>query len=282
MRTTPRCTHPAKGVCPVQIMTGRSVLLVLLTMVLVTGVVAWRCAAPPAEELLLLSGAGLRPAVDDIVEQFTARAGIPVRVDYNASSLLLGRIQIGREGDLFLPGEEHYVQLAREAGLIHESRTATIFVPVIMVGRGNPKRIQTLSDLTQDGVRLGLADERTAAIGRLARQILEKNALCRDAIEKNLVYESLTIPELAAAVDLGHVDAAIVWAPVAAGFANAETVPIPPDKNILAAVPIAVLSCSRHKAAARTFAEFVLSEQGQAVFRKHGYDTPQAEQEIKE
>ncbi|MBN1556223.1 MAG: molybdate ABC transporter substrate-binding protein [Phycisphaerae bacterium] len=255
-------------------MNKRFGFLVLVVALVAASFFAWWRWDSSEEELLLLCGAGLRPAVHEIAEQFTARTGVKVRVDYNASNLLLGRIQVGREGDLFLPGEEHYVQLAARDGLIHESHPAAVFVPVILVGRGNPKRIRALSDLARDNIRLGLADARTAAVGRVARQILEKNAVSPDAIRKNLIYESVTVPELAASVDLGHIDAAIVWAPVAMRFSNTEIVAIPPEQNILATVPISVLSFSKQKASARALVEYVLSDAGQAVFRKYGFDTP--------
>jgi len=242
---------------------------------------AWRSRVSSKEELLLLCGAGLRPAVSELAELFTAQSGVSVRVDYNAGSLLLGRIRVGADGDLFMPGDEYYIRLAEKDGLVRESRTAAVLVPVILVAPGNPKQIRTLSDLARDGVRLGLADERTAAIGRIAVQLMEKNAVPRDAVMRNLVFESVTVPELGAAVALEHIDAAIVWAPTAAGFANTEAVPIPPNENILANAPIAVLNSSKHLSSARAFCELVLSEPGQAVLRKHGYETPLKEKEPK-
>jgi molybdate transport system substrate-binding protein len=223
------------------------------------------------QDLFLLCGAGLRPAVHEIVTRFTAETGIRVQVDYNASSLLLGKIRVGRSGDLFMPGDAFYIEEADKDRLVHESRNVAAFVPTIMVGAGNPKEIRTLADLTRDGMKLGFADERTAAIGRVARQVMEKNGFAREAYEGNIVFESVTVPELATAVEMGHVDAAIVWEPVARRHANAVTVAIPPEANIVSAVPVAVLSFSEQKELARSFVDFALSQQGQNIFREHGY-----------
>ncbi len=223
------------------------------------------------DELFFYCGAGLRPAADEIVGMFTAQTGVKVRTDYGPSSILLGRIKVSGEGDLFMPGDESYVREAQELGLVYESRSAASWVPVIMVRAGNPKNIRGLPDLTEPGLKLALADERTAAVGRIARLLFDKNMLSSDDIEKNLVYEGVAVHDLATAVHLGHVDAAIVWGPVAAAYDEAEIVFIPAEENIVSPIPIAVLSFSSRKRKAQEFADFMLSEKGRDVFIKHHY-----------
>ena len=232
---------------------------------------AIRFSAPADDELFLYCGAGMRPEVARVVELFTAETGIPVRVDYNASNLLLGRIKVSRTGDLFMPGDIHYIGLAEEEGLIKESRQVASFVPVIMVAQGNPENIQSIADLTDAGIKLGLADSRTAAIGRISRMIFKKNGIPDEAFEKNLIYDSVTVNDLANAIELGHIDATIVWEPVARRIADAGIVKIPAERNVAAPVPIAVLSVSQQQENARRFVEFILSEPGQAVFKQSHY-----------
>ena len=234
-------------------------------------------ATRPDAELFLFCGAGLRPAVAELVAEFENVTDIRLRVDYNASSLLLGKIRVGGEGDLFMPGDDHYVRLAEADGLIQDSRTVAAFVPAIMVGAGNPKNVQSIADFARSDLRIGFADERTAAIGRIAHAILEKAGLSRNRYEPAIVFQSVTVHELGTAIELGHIDAAIVWEPVAQGFERSETVAIPEPDNIVAPVPVAILSGARREADARRFLEFALSEPGQAVFRRHGYGPPPGE-----
>ncbi len=249
--------------------------LYLAAAMLIVGVffATVRLAASTDAELFFYCGAGLRPEVAEVVELFTAKTGIPVRVDYNASSLLLGRIKVSQTGDLFMPGDLHYIETAAAEGLIKESRQATSFVPVIMVGQGNPKNIQSISDLTRDGIRLGLADTRTAAIGRVSRLIFEKNGIPAEAFEKNLVYDSVTVNDLANAIELGHIDATLVWEPVARRMADSGIVKIPAELNVTVPVPVAILSVSRQPETARRLVDFILSEPSQAVFQRNHYGT---------
>ncbi len=223
------------------------------------------------DELLFYCGAGLRPVADELVEIFTERTGIRIRTDYNASNLLLGRIQISKEGDLFMPGDRYYVDEAKKGDLIYDSGKAAAFVPVIMVEVGNPKNIKGLRDLVRPGLKLGLADERTAAVGRIAWLIFEKNDIPAEEIKKNLVYDSVTVHDLATAVALGHIDAAVVWEPVAVSYEEAEVVRIPAEDNIFSHIPIAVLTFSGDRKSALKFMDFVLSEEGRSVFEKHNY-----------
>ncbi len=245
----------------------------LTALVLIAGflIVGRLLLAPRADEIYFYCGAGLRPVVDEIVEMFAKETGISVRVDYNASNLLLGRIRASEKGDLFMPGDMYYIEKAAALGLISESWKVAAFVPVIMVGKDNPLNIRTLADLTQGGLKLGLADERTAAIGRTARLLFKQNGIPLEAVGKNLVYDSVTVHELAVAVKLGHIDAAIVWEPVALLYKETDIVRIPPGKNIVVPVPIAVLTSTQREKEARQFARFVFSEQSMAVFARHQY-----------
>lgn len=223
------------------------------------------------ESLLFYCGAGLRPAVSEIVERFEEETGIHVRTNYGASNILLGQIQVNREGDLFMPGDEFYVQEAMKDDMILESRNVAEFIPVIIVQKGNPHAVQHLEDLAKPGLKLGIADERAAAIGRITWMIYEKNDISRELIKDNIVFDSVTVHELITGITLGHIDAAIVWEPVARGQEDAEVIEIPDDNNISVPVPLAMLSSTENRENAGKFIEYMLSEESQEVFTKHHF-----------
>lgn len=245
--------------------------LIIIVVVAVVYMVVSLLSGSREDELYLYCGAGLRPVIDEVVAKFTEETGMSVRVDYNASNLLLGRIRVSGAGDLFIPGDEYYIQEAAKHGLIRDSWTVAAFVPVILVAAENPKNIRTLTDLTRNGLKLGLADERTAAIGRISRMIFKRNDIPIETVEKNLIYDSVTVHELATAVELGHIDAAIVWEPVATRYADLKIVRIPKERNVVAPVPVAVLESTRREKPARQFVAFILSEQSMSLFEKHHY-----------
>ncbi len=220
----------------------------------------------------LYAGAGLKPPVHEAIERFQRRHDVRIEVDYGASNLLLSRLRLMEEGDLFLPGDAFYIDEAEALGLIIERRDIAEFVPVIQVQKGNPLQISAVSDLMRPGLRLAIADERAAAIGRLTPQIFALHDIDGAALAERVVFTSITAPELAQAVALGHADAAIVWHPVAMQYQDmTDTIAIPPEGNLISPVSIALLASSTQAEAAQAFMAFLLGPGGQDCFQRHHY-----------
>jgi len=223
-------------------------------------------------ELVLYCGAGIRPAATALITAFETRNPVKVSATYAGSGRLIGQLSSSRRGDLFMPGAEYYVDKMIERGLARADtkRTVARFVPVIFVGKGNPRSVASLADFTRKDIRAGLGDERVVAIGRRSRRLFEKNGIPYDSVLDSTVYTSGTVNELGVAVEMRSVDATIVWDAVARRFAG-DIVEIPPEENIVSDIAIAVLSFSRRGEAAERFIDFAASDEGRRIFREHGY-----------
>jgi len=229
---------------------------------------------PAKGTLYLYCGAGIRLPVAEAVEAFHAQTGIAVECDFAGSGILISRIKASRRGDLYMPGDAKYVDLAAKDGLIASRRDVCFFIPVILVRKGNPKGIRSLADLAKPGTELGLGDPRACAIGEVCEKLFEKNAVPLDAVKKNTAFLSLTVNELGIQIKTGKLDAAIVWDAIAAQYADSgEILAIPPEQTIITTVPIAVLKVSTQPELAGRFADFLVSDAGQAFFRKHHFTT---------
>lgn len=225
---------------------------------------------PP--ELLLYVGAGIRPPAADLAAEFERRTGRHVAIDPAGSEMLLSRIRISRRGDLFMPGESHYVDQAQQQDLVSRRAVACYFIPTILVAKGNPKGVATLEDLLKPGLKVAIGNPEACAVGLQTRRIWDKNKLSWDALRKNVVFQSLTVNELGTLVKTGSVDATIVWDAVAAMYPDsAQAVPIPLERNAISTVEIAVLTTSKQSEAAAEFLGFATSSQGRDIFRKHKY-----------
>jgi len=223
---------------------------------------------------MLYCGAGIRPAADALVRMFEERHNVAIDTTYAGSGRLLAQMAASRTGDLFMPGAELYVDMAVEKGLAVASgrRTVAFFIPVIFVQKGNPKAIRSLRDLARDGLRVGLGDERACAVGKVALAIFKKNGIEYAELEKNVVYKSGTVNELGVAVQLGSVDAVIIWDANARHFAAyGEAIAIPPRQNVISTLPIIMLKSSRHVAESQDFIDFVTSEDGRHILAEKGY-----------
>ncbi len=227
---------------------------------------------PPKPRLLLYCGAGIRPPVAELAQRFGAKYGIVVECDYAGSEMLLSRIKLSGRGDLYMPGDVHYVEQAVEQSLVESHESVCYFIPTILVQKDNPKKIRTLDDLTRPDVTVGLGNPEACAIGRKTLKLLEKNGIAPDDL--NVKFRSLTANELGIHIELKKLDAVIVWDAVGAYFADkADRVPIPPEKNVVSTVAVGLLTSSKQPALAAEFVEYVTSEEGKAIFEKHHYTT---------
>ncbi len=227
-----------------------------------------------AKELLLYCGAGIRPPVDELVVVFQRDYGVKVAVDYAGSEMLLSTIRLARRGDLYMPGDKHYIEQAEQENMIFSHRPVCYWVPTILVQKGNPKNIRGLEDLFQGGLKLGLGDPNACAIGRVTQQILAKNNIPWEDIKEHVAYQSLTVNELGMQIQARSLDAVIVWDAIAQYYSEyGDQIPIAPEKNVISTVDIGVLTFSKQKKLAEKFIDFATGASGREIFEKYHYRT---------
>jgi molybdate transport system substrate-binding protein len=225
-----------------------------------------------SKELLLYCGAGIRPPVQQIVKEFQREHGVKVVTDYAGSEVLLSKIKLARQGDLYMPGDKSYIEQAASEGMILSQQSVCYFVPTILVQKGNPKNIHSLRDLLANGVKLGIGDPKACAIGRKTKQIFAKNNISWQDVEKNVSFQSLTVNELGMQIQAGSLDAVIVWDAIARYYSEyGDRIPIPREKNVISTINIGVLKFTKHKELAEKLVDFITSPRGVDIFRKHNY-----------
>jgi molybdate transport system substrate-binding protein len=227
-------------------------------------------------ELLLFSGAGIRLAASSLVEEFTKKHETPISIDYDGSGRLLGKISSIQKGDLYMPGSRLYVDIAAEKDLLEKEsiKTVAYFIPVILVQKGNPKNIRSLEDFKREDVKIGLGDERSAAVGKKAQKILKINNIAYEEISKNVVYKSGTVDELGIAIQMRNVDAVIIWDVNAKYFTeHGDIIAIPEEKNSISEIPIGILKASKHKAEAMKFVDYITSPEGRRLLAEKKFAT---------
>jgi len=227
-----------------------------------------------AKQLLLYCAAGIRPPAEELVESFGREHSVKIATNYAGSETLLSTIRLIRSGDLYMPGDKHYVDQAAQEGMLLSQHPVCYFVPTIFVQKGNPKNIRGLEDLLRPGLKVGFGDDKACAIGRTTKQIFTKNNIAWDEVEKNLKFLSLTVNELGLQIQAKSLDAVIVWDAIAHYYDEHGTaVPIPVEKNVISTVDIGVLAFTKNRSIAEKFVEFAASAQGQNIFKKHNYRT---------
>lgn len=258
-----------------------SAIVYLVGSLVAVGVLGWFLIVMPGsnepdapDEIVLYCAAGIKKPVAEAVKQFQEETfGFPVRIQYGGSGTLLTNLQAAKTGDLYLAADVSYINIARDKGVLAEAVTLAKQRPVIAVKKGNPKNIGSIDDLLKSDVKLALANPDAASVGKLTKNILTKAGKW-EAIEKKTKVFKPTVNDIIADVELGAVDAAIVW------DANVKQ---KPDKLDMVrtqefdaaekSITIGVLKWTKSPAHALRLARYLQApKKGGTAFQQFGYD----------
>lgn len=226
------------------------------------------------DEIVVAAAANLTDAFGEVGRRFTAKTGVRVTYSFGATADLAKQVEGGAPFDVFASADVARVdELARKGMLVEESRAVyargrlVLWVPPD--GRAGVVRLE---DLAGAGVsRVALARPEAAPYGRAAVESLQALKLWAQ-VEPKVVY-SQSVAQAKQFAASGNADAAFLpRSLVKAGEGTAVEV----DESLHAPIDqaLGVVRASRKQAAAGSFVEFVLSEEGQSVLRSFGYDAP--------
>jgi molybdate transport system substrate-binding protein len=187
-----------------------------------------------------------------------AHRGVKVTVNFGASSTLAQQIIDGAPIDVFASADEANMTKVSDAKLLSDAPTlfATNSLEII-VRKGNPSKIASLSDISKPGL-IYVTCAPQVPIGKYSAQVLEPD-----------------VKSIVAKVTAGEADVGIVYATdVSATQSAAEGVVIPTDVNVTADYPIATVSSSTNRAAAQAWIAFVRGAEGQAILKSYGFGSP--------
>ncbi|MEN6395641.1 MAG: molybdate ABC transporter substrate-binding protein [Methanoregula sp.] len=226
-------------------------------------------SAAVQDTILVYAGAGLKAPLDEIGPLFTEKTGIAVQYNYGGAGTLVSQMNLTKKGDVFMPGSTVEFKTAKSQGLVNESTLVAYHVPVIVVQKGNPKNITTLSDFAQPGLKVALGDTNATAIGKAGAKMF-KALNISTAVEKNVVSRTPTINELTVIMQTGQADAAILTLDQY-DAKTMDMIAIPVNQNVVLITPIGATTFSKNTTAANEFVTFVASDEGKAIFAKHGF-----------
>lgn len=247
--------------------------------------------------LTVYCAAGVRAPVEEAAERYEELYGVKVRIELGPSAGLLATAMKREAGDLYIPGDDYYLRVARQRGAIDEDLPLAYMRPILAVKRGNPKNIRSLRDaLARKDITIAMAEPDSAAIGMLVRENLRKDLWQRLEAKARPVLPSVT--EVAGAVAVGPTDAGIIWDVVAIPSKDLATLPIPElrestvdgvfgllgggsgfvlkreSKDVRSLISVGVLRYCQQPDEALRFARFLAArDEGLKSFAHHGYET---------
>ncbi len=221
--------------------------------------------------LTVFAAASLMDVFDRLGERFRAdHPDVDLRFNYAGSSALAGAIVQGAPADVLASANEAQMRVVTDAGLAAgEPEVFAANLLQIAVPPGNPAGVTGLADFAREELALAVCAPEVPC-GAAAGQVFAAARVTPrpDTLEED-VRAALT------KVELGEVDAALVYASDVASAGNAvEGIDFPEAEQAVNEYPVCALAGAPNPEAAEAFVDLVLSETGQAALAELGFRSP--------
>ncbi|HEV58169.1 MAG TPA: molybdate ABC transporter substrate-binding protein [Phycisphaerales bacterium] len=233
--------------------------------------------AQAADSLLIYAGAATVPPTTEAAKAFEQKTGVKVDVVFGGSGIVLSQMKLSKQGDLYFPGSSDYMEIAkREGDVLPETEKVIVYaVPAINVQKGNPHNIQGLKDLLKPGLRVAIANPEGVCVGAYAVEIFEDQLTPeeREQLKANIKNYTGSCEQTATAISLKLADAVVGWRVFQYWDPERiETIPLPASQiPRIGYIPIAISKFSKQPELAQRFIDFVVGEEGQAIYAKYSY-----------
>ncbi len=247
------------------------VLAVLAVLTLISGCSSTEESATGNTTIMVFAAASLKQAFSDIGEQFKSEnPGASVEFSFAGSSDLLTQLTQGAQADVFAAADIKNMDKATQAGLLAgEPVSFAANTLTIAVAPGNPKKIASLKDLTQQGLNVVICAPQVPCGSAI------KKAEQASGVTLNPVSEESSVSDVLNKVTTGQADAGLVYVTDAKGAGDkVAEVRFPEAAGAVNTYPIAVLKESKNPELARKFVDLVTGESGQKILRAAGFAQP--------
>jgi molybdate transport system substrate-binding protein len=247
------------------------VLVLFSVLVLISGCSSTEQPAASNTKIIVFAAASLKKTFTDIGEQFKAEnPGTSVEFSFAGSSDLVTQLTQGAQADVFASADTKNMDKAAQSGLLagdpvnFASNTLTI-----AVAPGNPKKVASFKDLTQQGLNV-VACAPQVPCGSATQKVEQATG-----VKLSPVSEESSVTDVLNKVETGQADAGLVYVTDAKGAGDkVASVPFPEAAGAANTYPIAVLKESKSQELARRFVNLVTGEAGQKVLNAAGFAKP--------
>ncbi|MFP4055127.1 MAG: molybdate ABC transporter substrate-binding protein [Phycisphaerae bacterium] len=249
-------------------------------------------------DLVVFMGGNQFMVVDDLVTAFrkehpqvkkvlvqTLPPGI-LQDQMKQGGLVIGKMRLSYRPDVFLAGRQRLREMQSKGSPFRRIETYTSNRLSIMVAEGNPKKISGLRDLGDGDVRVAMPNEKWEGIADLIRRAYRKAG--GDDLDRRIMQEK-TRNGTTMITDIHHrqtplwilggrADAGVTWKTEVTHQKRLghpiDGVELPAGHNVASTSAAGVFADAPHPKAAEAFVGFLISDTGQAIYRRYGFEPP--------
>ncbi|MFO0864106.1 MAG: molybdate ABC transporter substrate-binding protein [Gemmataceae bacterium] len=230
-----------------------------------------RDLSPSGEAVVVHVAEAMRGPMEPLAKQYQEERGQKIELRYGPSQAILSQMMLTKDGDLFIPADDSYIDDAKKKDITAEVLPLASMSAVLITKPG--LTVKSWDDVLRPGVKWVLANPAAAAISKVTKQKLKASGHW-DRIQKLNPTMQGTVNQVAQAVSLGSADVGIVWDAVTHQFQKVGVVRLPELDDAKAKVQAAVTKFSKNPQHALDFAKYLAAaDKGQMEFTKHGFKT---------
>ncbi len=251
-------------------------LALLATFLLALVCAASSCKDRPSvstgrDELTIAAASDLTPAFEELGRAFEAAHKTKVVFVFGSTGLLTRQIENGAPMDLFAAANVSFIDELDRQGLlipgtkqIYARGRITFWTPP-----DSTLRLDNIADLARPEVtRIAIANPDHAPYGLATKQALESAGIW-DRVQPKLVYGD-NVRQTLQYAQTGNVEVAIVALSLSIG-SNGRWTLIPEELHQPLLQALAIVKTTQKEPAARAFAAYDASPEGQAIMKKYGF-----------
>lgn len=249
-----------------------------LIVIIAVGLVGCGARANPSaqqpEEVMISAAASLTDVLGQLQTGFEAtNKSVKLRFNFGSSGALLQQIEAGAPVDIFISAAQGQMNELTQKGLVDGSSVKVLATNkvVLIRGRDAGRAVGSWDDLKTDKVtKIALGDPKHVPAGQYGQTVLQNLGLWGAVQGKLILGED--VRQVLNYVQAGEVQAGIVYSTDAATSRDVVVVAEAPSGSHAPVVyPLAVLTNSKHAAAAKAFVDYLLSPRGSEVLTKSGF-----------
>jgi molybdate transport system substrate-binding protein len=194
------------------------------------------------------------------------------KFQFAGSDQLAFQITQGAHADVFAAASPKYPEQLYAQGLCSKPAAFATNTVVLIVPRANPARIDSVYDLTRDGIKLVIGAQ-GVPIGDYTRKLLANLGLSNAL--KNVVSQEDDVKYVVAKVALGEADAGFVYRTDVKPVGNKVfRIAVPAAGQPTVQYELCIPTTTQHPQFAAAFVHEVLSKRGRATLRTAGFGLP--------
>jgi molybdate transport system substrate-binding protein len=234
------------------------------------------CSKSPfaKQDIDVFAAASLKESFAQISAAFEkANPGAHVVLSFAGSQQLALQINKGAPCAVFASADAKQMRTAEQKGRILPGSVLDFASNRLVIVATPSSKVHTVDDLAKPGIKVVIADAKVPA-GSYTVQMLEKaKPGFKKAVMGNVVSFEQDVRAVLTKVQLGEADAGVVYATDAMTAKNLREIELPKELSTSSVYYIAALQDAQGDLGSK-FVAFVMSPQGQKVFKDDGFLTP--------